>query len=165
MESKKIKLGDLKKTDKIILKHLIKDSHEPQQRIAADIKTTRQNVSQRIKKFMEKKIINSFGIKLNYKIIEEIQLKAYILFQEDLHDNIRVEEEKKMIEIPEVIKFCRIFGSKYNGIIEVDVRDNKELTRTLKKIHNLKGIKETEIILVQDILKDNKDSLLFHLLE
>ena len=154
MEFKKIKLEDLKKTDKIILKHLIKNSHEPQQRIAEDIETTRQNVSQRIKRFREKKIIDSFSIKLNYHLIEEVQLKAYILFQEDLHTNIRIEDEKKITEIPHVIKFCRIFGSKYNGIIEVIVRDNKELTEILEIIHNLEGIRETEIIIVQDILKD-----------
>lgn len=165
MESKKVKLTDLKKSDKIILKHLIKDSHEPQQRIAEDIETTRQNVSQRIKKLRKKQIIKSFSVKLNNELIEEIQLKAFILFQEDLHSNIRIEDENKISEIPNVIKFCRIFGSKYNGIIELNLRDNNELKEILKIIQNLKGIKETEIILVQDIIKDNFDSLLIHLLK
>jgi len=165
MESKKVKLSELKKTDKIILKHLIKDSHEPQQRIAEDIETTRQNVSQRIKKLRKKQIIKSFSVKLNRDLIEEIQLKAFVLFQEDLHADIRIEDEKKITEIPNVIKYCRIFGSRYNGIIELSLRDNKELKDILEILHNLEGIKETEIIIVQDIIKDNVDSLLVHLLK
>ena len=50
-----LKIQGLRDLDKKILKNLVEDSHQPLSKIAAKVGTTRQNVSQRIKKLQEKK--------------------------------------------------------------------------------------------------------------
>jgi len=159
-----LNLIDLKEIDKQILRSLLENSHQPLEKIAEICGTTRQNISQRIKKLQEKKIIISFTIELNNQILEELKVKAYILFHEDPNIKIRKENEKLIAQIPQITHYSRLFG-KYDGIIEVLGRDNYEVTEIINKLHSLKGIKDTETFLVHTILKDDKNSPILNLLK
>ncbi|MHC1592336.1 MAG: Lrp/AsnC family transcriptional regulator [Candidatus Helarchaeales archaeon] len=159
-----IKLRDLKEIDKKILKNLIEDGHQSLSKIAEKIGTTRQNVSLRIKKLQKKGIIESFSITLNNSIIEELQVKAYILFREEPDAKIRSHHEKEIMKMPQIVSFSRLFG-KYDAIIEILARDNDEITEILKKLHELAGIKETETFIIHTTVKNDKSSAILHLLE
>ncbi|MHA1649494.1 MAG: Lrp/AsnC family transcriptional regulator [Candidatus Helarchaeota archaeon] len=159
-----IQLKKLKEIDKKILRHLLQDSHQPLNKIAEDIGTTRQNISQRIKRLREKEIINSYTITLNYENIEELKVRAYILFREDPNVKIRKENEKILKNIPQVTNFSRLFG-KYDGLLEIIAKDNDEVTNIVNKLHTLKGIKETETFIVHTIIKNDKNAPIFNLLE
>ncbi|TFF90214.1 MAG: Lrp/AsnC family transcriptional regulator [Promethearchaeota archaeon] len=164
MNSKPIKLRDLRELDKNILKKLIENSSQPYTKIADTVGTTRQNISQRIKKLQEKNIIKSFTITLNDQIIDELKVKAYILLRESPDNKVREENEKLIAEIPQVTLFSRLFG-KYDGIVEVIVRNNDELKEIMRKLHNFKGIKETETFIVHANIKNDKTSPILNLLE
>ncbi|NHI92434.1 MAG: Lrp/AsnC family transcriptional regulator [Candidatus Lokiarchaeota archaeon] len=164
MEKNFITLKKLKNLDKNILNYLIRDSHIAYNKIADEIGTTRQNISQRVKKLEERKLINSYTITLNYDIIEELQVKAYVLFREDPDADIRKEDEKKLLKIPQISEFSRIFG-KYDGILKLMVRDVNQLTEIMGKIHDIEGIKETETFIVHTRLKDDENSTVENLLK
>lgn len=164
MSNKQIKLSELREMDKKILKHLILDSSQPYSNIAENIDTTRQNVSQRIKKLKKKSIIKSFTIDLNDEMIDELKVKAYILLREDPNTKIREEDEKSIIDIPQVTIFSRMFG-KYDGIVEVTVKDNNELNSIVNKIHSFKGIKETETFIIRNNIKNDRKSPILNLLD
>ncbi len=164
MESKILKIRDLKETDKKILRCLLEDSNQPLSSISKQVGTTRQNVSQRIKKLEEKGLIKSFTIETNYQNIEELRVKAYILFREDPDSKTREENEKKIVRIPQVTEFSRLFG-KYDGIIEILVKDNDEVRQIISELHKLGGIKETETFVVYNIIKLNDKSPILNLLK
>ncbi|MFX0134558.1 MAG: Lrp/AsnC family transcriptional regulator [Candidatus Hodarchaeota archaeon] len=164
MESKIFKISDLKETDKKILKSLLEDSNQSLSKIADKVGTTRQNISQRIKKLQEKDLINSYTIEINFQIIEELRVKAYILFREDPDTKVRKENEKKIVKIPQITNFSRLFG-KYDGIIEILVKDNDEVTQILSELHKLEGIKETETFVVYNIIKTDIKSPILNLLK
>lgn len=164
MESKILKIRDLKETDKKILRCLLEDSNQPLSSISKQVGTTRQNVSQRIKKLEEKGLIKSFTIETNYQNIEELRVKAYILFREDPDSKTREENEKKIVRIPQVTEFSRLFG-KYDGIIEILVKDNDEVKQIISELHKLGGIKETETFVVHSIIKINDKSPILNLLK
>ena len=161
-----IKLNSLKDIDKKILRHLIEDSHQSLNAIAEsdEIKTTGQNVSQRIKKLQERNIIKNYTITLQNEKIEELRVKAYILFREDPNPELRKENAKLLESIPQVTTFARVFG-KYDGIIEIIVRDNDEVTQIVNKLHLLKGLKETETFIVHTVLKDDQKAPILNLLK
>ncbi|MBD3226561.1 MAG: winged helix-turn-helix transcriptional regulator [Candidatus Lokiarchaeota archaeon] len=161
----KVKLQDLSETDKKILSELIENSNRPYRVIAEKVGTTKQNISQRIKKLTkEKKIINSFTIKIKDEIIDELNVKAYILLREDPDTKIREQNEKLIKAIPQITTFSRLFG-KYDGIIEVIVKDNEELKEIMSKLHKFSGIKETETFIVHANIKNEKNSPILNLLK
>ncbi|MHA1377400.1 MAG: Lrp/AsnC family transcriptional regulator [Candidatus Helarchaeota archaeon] len=163
MSDQILKIKGLRDLDKRILKNLIEDSHQPLSNIANKIGTTRQNVSQRIKKLQEKKLIKSYTITVNNQIIEELKVKAYILFREDPNIAIRKKNEKIITKIPQITDFARLFG-KYDGIIEVLVKDNNEVTEIINMLHKMKGIKETETFIVHNIIKEDKKAPILDLI-
>ena len=57
---------------------------------------------------------------------------------------------------PQVAEFQRIFG-KYDSIAKVLVKNNRELTELVKKIHDLNGVKETETFIVHSTVKDKPE--------
>ncbi|MFX1297824.1 MAG: Lrp/AsnC family transcriptional regulator [Promethearchaeota archaeon] len=159
-----IKLRDIREIDKRILFNLVEDSQQPFSEIAEKVGTTRQNISQKVKKFKEINLIKSFTINLNNEIIEELKVKAYILFREDPNTKIRKENENMIIKIPQIIKFCRLFG-KYDGIIEILAKDNEEIAEIMSKLHSLEGIKETETFIMHTIIKNDEKAPILNLLE
>ncbi len=158
-----MKAEDLKPTDKKILLNLITDSSQNLTEIAEKVDATRQTVSQRIKNLTEQNIIKSYTIDFNTQIFENFSVNAYILFREDPNAKTRKENEKIILEIPQVTSLCRLYG-KYAGIVEIIVRDNDEADAIIDQIHGLKGIIETETYFVRKIVKDNKNSPILNLL-
>ena len=163
MRNEIIKIKELREVDKNILKCLLEDSHQSLTEIAETVDTSRQNVSQRIKKLQDKNIIKSYSINLNNQIIEELKFKAYILFREDPNIAIRKKNESNILKIPQITDFARLFG-KYDGILEVLVKDKEEISEILKQLHNMKGIKETETFIVNEVIKENKNAPILDLL-
>jgi len=159
-----ITMRDLKEIDRKILRSLIEDSHKSLNEIAEGIGISRQYVSQRIKKLQDKGLIRSFTIDLNKQLIEELRVQAYILFREDPNTKIRSENEKRLKDIPQITKFSRLFG-KYDGILELIVKDNDELTNIVNQLHTFKGIKETETFIVHTFIKDDEKAPILNILQ
>ena len=159
-----MKFENLKDNDKKILKSLIEDSSQSHKVISDKIGTTRQTVSQRIKKLEDRKIFNSYTINFDFENIEELQTKAYILFREDPDANIRKKNEEKIVKLPQVAEFSRLFGP-YDGLLKIMVRDTSELTQLVKELQRFEGIKETETFIVHTRLKDDEMAPVVNLLE
>ena len=75
---------------------------------------------------------------------------------EDPKNEYRKETEEIVKSYPQVTEFQRIFG-KYDSIAKVLVNNNQELTDLVKKIHDLKGVKETETFIVHSTIKDKPE--------
>jgi len=145
----------IKHLEKKILLNLLEKGHQPVLKIAEDIGITRQTVSKKIEQMLESGLILSFFPKLDHEKIG-LSIQAYILMREDPRNNYRKETEKIVKGYPQVSEFQRLFG-KYDSIAKVMVRDNKELTDLVKKIHNLNGVKETETFIVHSTIKDKPE--------
>ncbi|MHA1231156.1 MAG: Lrp/AsnC family transcriptional regulator, partial [Candidatus Helarchaeota archaeon] len=163
-KSKIVSLKKLKDLDKKILKNLIIDSNQSFNQIAEKLNTTRQHISQRIRKLRENNIIENFSIRINTSIIEELQVKAYILFREDPNPKIRKIDEKKLKNIPQISVIYRLFG-KYDGIIKIYTSNLNELTEIVNRIHDIDGIKETETFIIYDRVKESEMGPILSLLE
>ena len=145
----------IKHLEKKILLNLLEKGHQPVLKIAEDIGITRQTVSKKIEQMLESGLILSFFPKLDHEKIG-LSIQAYILMREDPRNNYRKETEKIVKGYPQVSEFQRLFG-KYDSIAKVMVRDNKELTDLVKKIHNLNWVKETETFIVHSTIKDKPE--------
>ncbi len=145
----------LKNLEKKILLNLLEKGHQPVLKIAEDIGVTRQTVSRKIEQMLESGLILSFFPKLNPEKMG-LSIQAYILMREDPKNSCRKETEKIVRSYPQVSEFRRLFG-KYDGIVKVMVKDNKELTDLVKKIHDLDGVKETETFIVHSTIKDKPE--------
>jgi len=100
-------------------------------------------------------LILSFFPKIQPEILG-LSIQAYILMREDPRNEYRKETEEIIQSFPQVSEFQRIFG-KYDSIAKVLVKDNKELTDLVKKIHDLNGVKETETFIVHSTVKDKPE--------
>jgi DNA-binding Lrp family transcriptional regulator len=147
---------EMKKLDKEILLQLIEDSTQPGHQIAKKVGTTRQTVAKKITQFKEAEIINSFAPKLNPEKFG-LATKAYVFLREDPRTMLRKKNEDAIKKFHEVSGFYRLFG-RYSAILEVRVRSSKELTNLVKKIHGLKGVRETETFIVHSAVKDEPEA-------
>ena len=145
----------MKKLDKEILLQLIEDSKRPAHQIAKKIGTTRQTIAKKIVQFKEAGMINSFAPKLNPEKFG-LATKAYVFLHEYPRTDLRRKNEEAIKKFHEVSGFYRLFG-RYSAILEVRVRDSKELTSIVKKIHGLKGVRETETFIVHSTVKDKPE--------
>ncbi len=142
----------MKKLDKEILLQLIEDSEQPTYQIAKKVGTTRQTVAKKIAQFKEAGIISSFVPKLNPEKFG-LATKAYVFLREDPRTELRRKNEDAIKKFHEVSGFYRLFG-RYSAILEVRVRGSKELTNLVKRIHGLRGVRETETFIVHSSVKD-----------
>lgn len=145
----------MKKLDKEILIQLIEDSKQPGHQIAKKVGTTRQTVAKKIAQFKEAGVINSFIPKLNPEKFG-LMTKAYVFLREDPRTMLRKKNEDAIKKFHEISGFYRLFG-RYSAILEVRVRSSKELTNLVKKIHGLKGVRETETFIVHSTVKDEPE--------
>ena len=146
---------EMKKLDKEILLQLIEDSKQPGHQIARKVGTTRQTVAKKIAQFKEAGVINSFTPKLNPEKFG-LATKAYVFLREDPLIMLRKKNEDAIKKFHEVSGFYRLFG-RYSAILEVRVRSSKELTNLVKRIHGLKGVRETETFIVHSTVKDEPE--------
>ncbi len=153
----------LSEKHKKILIQLLKDCRQPISKIAKDLGITRQTVGKKIEELREWGIIDSFSAKLNPEKFG-LTTKAYILIREDPRAEIRRKNEEIIRQFHQVSEFYRLFG-RYDAVLEVRVRDSKELTDLIKKIHALEGVKETETLIVHSTIKDNPEEPFLQVLE
>ena len=146
---------NVKDLEKKILLNLLEQGQRPIIKIAKDLGVTRQTVAKKIEQMHNSGIIISFFPKMQPEILG-LSIQAYILMREDPRNDYRKETEDIVKSFSEVSEFQRIFG-KYDSIAKVLVKDNKELTALVKKIHDLNGVKETETFIVHSTIKDKPE--------
>jgi DNA-binding Lrp family transcriptional regulator len=150
--NKMLKFKDLEKK---ILLNLLENGQQPILKIAEDIGATRQTVAKKLEQMRNSGLIISFFPKLEPEKLG-LSIQAYILMREDPRNDWRQETEEIVKSLPQVSEFQRIFG-KYDSIAKVLVKNNKELTDLVKKIHDLNGVKETETFIVHSTVKDKPE--------
>ena len=145
----------VKDLEKRILLNLLEKGQRPIVKIAEDLGITRQTVAKKIEQMRDSGLIISFFPKMAPEILG-LSIQAYILMREDPRSECRKETEEIVKSYPQVSEFQRIFG-KYDSIAKVLVKDNKELSDLVKKIHDLNGVKETETFIVHSTIKDKPE--------
>jgi len=149
------KMLNVKDLEKKILLNLLAKGQRPIVKIAEDLGVTRQTVAKKIEQMNASGLIISFFPKMEPEILG-LSIQAYILMREDPRSDCRKETEEIVKSFPQVAEFQRIFG-KYDSIAKVLVKNNKELTDLVKKIHDLNGVKETETFIVHSTVKDKPE--------
>lgn len=145
----------VKDLEKKILLNLLEKGQRPTLKIAEDLGITRQTVAKKLEQMRNSGLILSFVPKIEAELLG-LSIQAYILMNEDPHNEVRKETEEIVKSFPQVSDFQRIFG-KYDSIAKVIVKDNKELTDLVKKIHDLKGVQDTETFIVHSTIKDKPE--------
>ena len=146
------KMLNTKDLEKKILLNLLEKGQRPVVKIAEDLGVTRQTIAKKIEQMRTSGLMLSFFPKMEPEILG-LSIQAYILMREDPRSDLRKETEEIVKSFPQVAEFQRIFG-KYDSIVKVLVKNNKELTDLVKKIHDLNGVKETETFIVHSTVKD-----------
>ncbi len=154
-----LKIQDL---DKKILLQLLKDGRQTFLNIATQVGVTRQTVAKKIEQYTTSGIITKIIPQLDPEHLG-LTIQAYILVREDPGSTVRSINNETFSRMPQVAKFNRIFGS-YSAILEVMVQDKNELTRIIKEIHTLHGVRETETFIVYNIIKDDRSDPFKHVL-
>lgn len=142
--------------DRKILLQLIKNSEQPVREIAEKVGASRQTVAKKIEQLKAAGMINSFTVKLSPEKFG-LRTKAYILLREDPKGELRRKNETAVKQFHQVTEFYRLFG-RYSAVLEVLVKDSGELTRLVKRIHRLKGVRETETFIVHSAVKDEPEA-------
>jgi DNA-binding Lrp family transcriptional regulator len=131
--------------------------------MAADIGTTRQTVAKKIELFKKSGLIKLFTIKLDPEKLG-LRIRAFVLIREDPESENKKINEDVIKEIPQVTSYYTLFG-RYDAVAEVLTKDKAELTNLVKQIRQLKGIKDTETLIIQYIVKDELEDSLYKALE
>lgn len=147
-----LKTKDLEK--KIILQ-LLDDGRQPLLQIAKNVGATRQTVAKKLTQLHSSGLISSFAPKLEPEKFGLI-IQAYIFMREDPQSDLRKRNEMEIKDFHEVSEFHRLFGE-YDSIIKVLVKDKKEITDLVKKLHGLSGVKETQTFIVHSTIKNKPE--------
>jgi DNA-binding Lrp family transcriptional regulator len=147
-----LKIKDL---DRKIILQLLMDARQPVFQIAKNVGATRQTVAKKIDQFFNSGLIGSFIPKLEPEKFG-LTIQAYVFMREDPRSDLRKKNEKVIKGFHQVSKFHRLFG-KYDSIIEVLVKNKKELTDLVRRLHGLSGIRETETFIVYTTIKDKPE--------
>lgn len=148
--------------DRGILLQLLKDSKQPVVEIAKKLGVTRQTVAKKIELFKRDGMIDAFTARLDPEKFG-FTIKAYILLREEPRVELRRKNEKTIKQFPQVTEFYRIFG-RYSAVLELLAMNEKELARLVKRIHRLKGVRETETLIVHSTVKNVPESPFVQLL-
>lgn len=143
-----MELSDL---DRKILFHLVENSRQPVYKLARQVGATRQTVAKRIEQLKKSNVIKSFSVVLEPEDFN-LKIKAFIFLKEDPDGKLRRKHAEIIKGWPQVLEFHRIFG-RSDSIVEILVKDNDELTKIVKRLHRLKGVKSTETFIVHTTLK------------
>lgn len=151
------------KVDRKILLELIRDSGQPLSKLAEKVGATRQTVAKKVKQMKELGLIGVPTLRLNPEKFG-LATKAYIFLREDPRGELRGENERLIRRFHQVSEFYRLFG-RYSAVLEVLVKDTGELTRLVKKIHGLRGIRETETLIVHSAVKNEPEAPIVQVLK
>ncbi|MEW6222565.1 MAG: Lrp/AsnC family transcriptional regulator [Candidatus Hadarchaeota archaeon] len=149
--------------DRKILVQLVENSSQSVVEISSKVGASRQTVAKKIKQFGSDGTIKSFTARFNPEKFG-LGTKAYVFLREDPNIESRKKNEAAIGGLPQVTEFYRLFG-RYSAVFEVLVKDSKELTRMIKKIHKLKGVRETETFIVHSTVKDRPEGPFLHILK
>ena len=155
-----LKMSELEKK---ILLQLVKDSDQPVKEIAKKVGASRQTVAKKIELLKMDGTVKSITSKLNTEKFG-LSTKAYIFLREDPDGKIRRKNDVVIKRMHQVTEFYRLFG-RYSAVLEVLVKSSKDLTKLVKRIHRLKGIRETETFIVHSTVKDEPEAPFLHLLK
>lgn len=153
----------MKDLDKKIILQLLEDAEQPIVDIADKVDASRQTVSKKIKKFKESGLVKDLTARLDPTELG-LDVRAYVFLQEEPQDAVREKNEKEINKYPQVSKFFRLFG-RYSGVLEVWSRDRDDLTKLVKKVHALEGVRETETFIVHSAVKDKPEDPLLDILK
>lgn len=134
-----------------ILLQLIKDSRQPVSDIASKLGITRQTVAKKIDDLEKLGIITSYTTIVNPEKVG-LGIKAYVFVKQEPNAKVRKKNEEILKEFSQISKIYYLFG-RYDMILEILANSKEELTRIIKGIHKLKGIKETETFIVHSTAK------------
>lgn len=153
----------MKDLDRKIILELLHNVDQPIVDIAEKVGASRQTVSKKIKQFKESGLISEVTVRLDPAKFG-LDVRAFVFIQEEPQDEVRQKNEKEINGIPQVTKFFRLFG-RYSGVLEVWSESRDELTTLVKKIHELKGVRETETFITHSVVKDSPGDPLSAFLE
>ncbi len=137
--------------DRKIMLELMRDSRQSLIELARKTSTTRQTVAKRIARMRMSGLW--FTIKPDPKDFG-LNLKAYILLRISPKGDVRRKCERLVKKIPNVQEFHYLLGHQ-DAILEVMARDHAELSRLIKRIHKVVGVKETSTLVVRETVKDD----------
>ncbi|KXB07796.1 hypothetical protein AKJ55_01935 [candidate division MSBL1 archaeon SCGC-AAA382M17] len=153
----------MKGLDKKIILQLLEDAEQPIVDIADKVGASRQTVSKKIKKFKESGLVKDLTARLDSTELG-LDVRAYVFLQEEPRDEVREKNEEEINKYPQVSKFFRLFG-RYSGVLEVWSRDRDDLTKLVKKVHALEGVRKTETFIVHSAVKDKPEDPLLDILK
>jgi len=141
--------------EKKILIYLLENGRQPIFQIAKNVGATRQTVAKKLEQMHRTGLVSSFVPKLEPERFG-LTIQAYIFMREDPRSDRRKRNEEIIKSLHQVSEFHRVFG-KYDSIVKVLVKNNKELTDFVKKLHDLKAVRETETFIVHTIIKNKPE--------
>ncbi len=151
----------MREPEKRLLLELLKDSSLPVSKLAKRVGISRQTASKKIEELKKKGV--SFTVRVDPSRLG-LETKAYVFINEDPQEEVRRRNEQVILGIPHVSEFHRVFG-RYSAVMVVMVRNPEELREVVERIHELKGVRETETFIVHSTVKNDPDAPLVHLLE
>ncbi len=149
------KMLKIKSLEKKILLYLLEHGRQPTVEVAKKTGATRQTVAKKLENMHDSGLVSSYAPKLKPEKFG-LTSQAYIFMREDTRSDSRRKNEEFIKSLTQVSEFHRIFG-KYDSIVKVLVKDNKELTDLVNELHDLDGIKETETFIVHSTLKNKPE--------
>lgn len=147
--------GKMRELDRKILLQLLRDSRQSVVQIARRVGASRQTVARKLEQLRESGVIRSFTVGLDPEKLG-LGTRAYVFLQEAPQAGIRKENEEAVKKLHQVSGFYRLFGE-YSAVLEVRVRDSRALTALVKKIHGLRGVRETKTFIVHSTVKDGPE--------
>lgn len=143
----------LDRTDKKILRVLQTDGRMPNKEIAEKVGIVPSAISERLKKLREKKIIESFEVRLNYPALD----KALLAFVYVKTDEVTkgVDTGHVLSDLKEVLEVYNVAGEDCY-LIKVRVKDTKALGELLRdKIASIETVVSTRSTIVMETYKES----------
>ncbi|MEM2192288.1 MAG: Lrp/AsnC family transcriptional regulator [Candidatus Hadarchaeales archaeon] len=149
----------MNENEKKILLSLMEDARLPTIEIGKRAGVSRQTAAKKIEE-LKKTLVKRFSVEIDPRQLG-LNLRAYILLNESPNAALRKRNEEVITRIPQVKNFHRVFG-RFSAILEIWAKDEGELGEIVKKIHKLKGIKETETFITHTSIKADSNEPLIH---
>lgn len=152
----------MKNNERKILLELVEDGRKNISDIAKKLGISRQTVSKKIRGMEEKKIIDSFSVKIDEGRVG-LNTKAYVILNIAPSSELRHRFVREAKKIENISQMHHTFG-RFDMILEILVKDEKELDRTLDKIRDFEAVEETETLICKYMEKnDQKDPIRYAL--
>jgi len=143
------------KKDKIILEELEKNSRNSTKNIATKVKIPRVTVHDRIKKMVEKGVIKSFNVTIDYKKIglsTEVFIFVSFLPNPEVSQRQLAKSISKLTGVSEV----HIISGEYDLLLKVRGKSLEEIGKlVVDKLRQLKGVGRTLTCACFETVKEN----------